>query len=107
MLCLLIILIFGREYLTIHLSSIGSMPTWGLHIINESLISDDINGVDHEGAKPSISYGTLLTVDEVAKIFRLKPETIGSMAQRGDLPAIKLGRVWRFRSSSITQMIDD
>lgn len=74
---------------------------------NESLISDDINGVDHEGAKPSISNGTLLTVDEVAKIFRLKPETIRSMARRGDLPAIKLGRVWRFRSSSIKQMLED
>ena len=74
---------------------------------NESLISEDIQGLDREGTNSSISNGTLLTVDEVAKILRLQPETIRSMARRGDLPAIKLGRVWRFRSSSITQMLED
>jgi excisionase family DNA binding protein len=74
---------------------------------NEGLISEDIQGVDREGTNSSISNGTLLTVDEVAKILRLQPETIRSMARRGDLPAIKLGRVWRFRSSSITQLLED
>ena len=74
---------------------------------NEGLISYDIQGEDRESTNSSISNGTLLTVDEVAKILRLKPETIRSMARRGDLPAIKLGRVWRFRSSSITQILED
>lgn len=74
---------------------------------NESLISEDKQGSDREGTNPSTRNGPLLTVDEVAKILRLKPETIRSMARRGDLPAIKLGRVWRFRSSSITQMLED
>ena len=76
-------------------------------MINESLISEVVQGVDLEGTNSSISNGTLLTVDEVAKILRLKPETIRSMARRGDLPAIKLGRVWRFRRSSITQLLED
>ena len=74
---------------------------------NEGLISEDIQGVDREGTNSSIRNGTLLTVDEVAKILRLQPETIRSMARRGDLPAIKLGRVWRFSRSSITQMLED
>ena len=74
---------------------------------NEGLISEEVHKVIREGANSSISNGTLLTVDEVAKILRLKPETIRSMARRGDLPAIKLGRVWRFRRSSITQLLED
>lgn len=73
----------------------------------EGLISEDIQGVNHEGTNSSISNGTLLTVNEVAKILRLKPETIRSMARREDLPAIKLGRVWRFRRSSINQLLED
>ncbi len=73
---------------------------------NKSLISENVQGIDTEGARSSRSNGTLLTVDEVARILRLKPETIRSMARRGDLPAIKLGRVWRFRSSSISQMLE-
>jgi PTS system nitrogen regulatory IIA component len=74
---------------------------------NKDLISENIQEVDREGTSSSMSNGSLLTVDEVARILRLKPETIRSMARRGDLPAIKLGRVWRFRSSSITQMLED
>jgi excisionase family DNA binding protein len=74
---------------------------------NEVLISEDNQGVNRERTNSSISNGALLTVDEVATILRLKPETIRSMARRGDLPAIKIGRVWRFKSSSITQILED
>ena len=74
---------------------------------NDLLISEDNLGVNRERTNSSISNGTLLTVDEVATFLRLKPETIRSMARRGDLPAIKIGRVWRFKSSSITQILED
>ena len=74
---------------------------------NEGLISEEIPQEIREGSNSSIGNGTLLTVDEVAKFLRLKPETIRSMARRGELPAIKLGRVWRFKRSSITQLIED
>lgn len=74
---------------------------------NETLILDDSQGVDHQGTNPTISNGTLLTVNEVAVILRLKPDTIRSMARRGDLQAIKLGRLWRFRRSSISHLLED
>ncbi len=74
---------------------------------NESLISEEVLKEIRDDANSSIGNGTLLTVDEVAKYLRLKPETIRSMARRGDLPAIKLGRVWRFRRSSISQLLED
>ena len=74
---------------------------------NESLISEEVLKEIRDDANSSIGNGTLLTVDEVAKYLRLKPETIRSIARRGDLPAIKLGRVWRFRRSSISQLLED
>ena len=47
----------------------------------------------------------LWTVDEVAGYLKLQPETIRSMARRGELPAIKLGKVWRFQKTAIYEMI--
>ena len=74
---------------------------------NEGLISEEAQIVFREDSSSSPENNTLMTVDEVAEFLRLKPETIRSMARRGDLPGIKLGRVWRFRRSSISQLIDN
>ena len=47
----------------------------------------------------------LWTVDDMAGYLQLQPETIRSMARRGELPAIKLGKVWRFRKTAIQEML--
>ena len=47
----------------------------------------------------------LWTVEEVASYLKLQPETVRSMARRGELPAIKLGKVWRFRKTAIHEML--
>ena len=43
----------------------------------------------------------LWTVDDVAQYLRLEPDTVRALARDGKLPAIKLGRVWRFRQDEI------
>ena len=43
----------------------------------------------------------LWTVKDVAQYLQLKPETVRVMARKGKLPAFKVGRVWRFRQSSV------
>ncbi len=47
----------------------------------------------------------LWTVEDVAGYLKLQPETIRCMARRGELPAIKLGKVWRFQKSAIHEML--
>lgn len=44
---------------------------------------------------------SLLTAEEVAKILRVKPQTIYEWAKRGILPSIRLGRLTRFRKSDM------
>ena len=39
----------------------------------------------------------LLTVREVAKYLKQKESTVYAWAQEGKIPAIKIGRTWRFR----------
>jgi excisionase family DNA binding protein len=53
----------------------------------------------------SLSIDPLWTVDEVADYLKLQPETIRSMARRGELPALKIGKVWRFQRHAIHEML--
>jgi excisionase family DNA binding protein len=54
------------------------------------------------GAPPEI-----LTIDEVAAYLRLTPQTIYKWAQEKRIPAVKLGKEWRFRRSVIDRWFDE
>jgi excisionase family DNA binding protein len=43
----------------------------------------------------------LITADRAAELLKLHPKTVKKLAQAGELPGMKIGRVWRFRESSI------
>jgi len=48
-----------------------------------------------------MSQEALLNVKQVAEYLQLKESTIYSWAQDGKVPAIKIGRTWRFRRSDL------
>ena len=50
------------------------------------------------GANPPHDH-EILTLEEVALYLRLKPQTIYKWAQEKRIPAVKLGKEWRFRRS--------
>lgn len=62
---------------------------------------------DQTQANNSLGNDPLFTVDEVSAYLKLKPGTVRSMARTGELPAIKVNRVWRFLKSQIDQFIKD
>jgi excisionase family DNA binding protein len=39
--------------------------------------------------------------DEVAAELRVTPKTVRKLAKSGQLPAIKIGREWRFRQADV------
>jgi len=49
----------------------------------------------------NLNTDPLWTVEDVATYLRLEPETVRSMTREGELPAFKVGRVWRYRHSEI------
>lgn len=49
---------------------------------------------------------TLLNVKQVAQYLQLKESTIYSWAQDGKIPAIKIGRTWRFRRSDLDEWLE-
>lgn len=49
----------------------------------------------------------ILTLEEVAHYLRLKPQTIYKWAQEKRIPAVKLGKEWRFRRSILDRWLDE
>lgn len=49
----------------------------------------------------------ILTLEEVAKYLKLKPQTIYTWAQNNKIPAAKLGKEWRFRKSVIDKWFNE
>jgi PTS system nitrogen regulatory IIA component len=49
----------------------------------------------------------ILTIEEVAKYLRVSERTVYDWAQRGELPAGKIGTVWRFKKADIESWVND
>lgn len=48
----------------------------------------------------------IMTIEEVAKYLKMKPQTIYLWAQKGNIPAVKLGKEWRFRRDVIDEWLN-
>jgi PTS system nitrogen regulatory IIA component len=49
----------------------------------------------------------IMTLEEVAKYLKMKPQTIYLWAQKGQIPAVKLGKEWRFRRDVIDEWLNE
>ncbi|HON88378.1 MAG TPA: PTS sugar transporter subunit IIA [Spirochaetia bacterium] len=49
----------------------------------------------------------ILTIEEVAKYLRVSERTVYDWAQKGEIPAGKIGTVWRFRKNEIERWVNE
>jgi PTS system nitrogen regulatory IIA component len=49
----------------------------------------------------------ILTIEEVAKYLRVSERTVYDWAQKGEIPAGKIGTVWRFKKTEIERWVND
>ena len=54
-----------------------------------------------KGRIMTYEFEPLINADEVAQLLGLHPKTVQQMARKGALPAIRVGKFWRFRKSEI------
>jgi excisionase family DNA binding protein len=47
----------------------------------------------------------LLDSDQAASILKIHPKSLQRMARRGEIRALQIGRVWRFRASVLDEWI--
>ena len=49
----------------------------------------------------------ILTIEEVAKYLRVSDRTVYDWAQKGEIPAVKIGTVWRFKKSEVENWVNE
>jgi excisionase family DNA binding protein len=57
------------------------------------------------GARRGLTRDEVMTAREVADLLHLPVSTVYYLAQRGELPACRLGRAWRFLRPRIEEML--
>lgn len=50
---------------------------------------------------------SIMTIEEVAKALRVSERTVYDWAQKGEIPAGKIGTVWRFKKSEIEKWVNE
>lgn len=54
---------------------------------------------NHELCKDAI-----LTAEEVAEYLKINKRTVYNLAEKGEIPGVKLGRQWRFKKRMIEEI---
>jgi PTS system nitrogen regulatory IIA component len=49
----------------------------------------------------------IMTVRDVAKYLSMVPDTIYKKARRGEIPAVKMGKCWRFPKDALDKWLND
>jgi excisionase family DNA binding protein len=48
----------------------------------------------------------LLTSREAARVLKIHPKVLERMAKRGEVPALKVGKFWRYRGTALDEWIN-
>lgn len=49
--------------------------------------------------------GDVLNVDQVAELVHMHRETVYTLIERGEIPAVKVGRRWRIRRQDVEALL--
>jgi excisionase family DNA binding protein len=56
-------------------------------------------------ARPRLTRADVMTAGEVAELLQLPVSTVYYLARRGELPASRLGRTWRFLRPRLEELL--
>jgi excisionase family DNA binding protein len=51
-------------------------------------------------------FEPLLDSTEAAALLKIHPKTLQKMARKGEMAAIQIGRLWRFRASTLNNWLE-
>jgi excisionase family DNA binding protein len=65
------------------------------------------NATDHEPCSVAITFEPLLIPRQAAALLGIHPKTLVRMARSGEVPALRMGKHWRFRASLLDAYVAD
>ena len=51
-------------------------------------------------------FEPLLDSEEAAALLKIHPKTLQKLARRGEVVAIQIGKLWRFRASALNEWLE-
>jgi excisionase family DNA binding protein len=63
------------------------------------------NPLERKRIQSQRDFEPLLDTDEAAKLLRMHPRTLRTKARRGSIPAVQVGKRWRFRASTLDRWL--
>ena len=61
---------------------------------------------DHQVGRIPDGIEALLTSREASQILKIHPKVLERMAKRGEVPALKVGKFWRYRATALDAWIN-
>lgn len=55
---------------------------------------------------PHSTFEPLLDSEEAAALLKIHPKTLQKMARNGEITAIQIGKLWRFRVSALNEWLE-
>ncbi len=63
--------------------------------VDEHHLSSSFHGIE-----------SLLTTQEASEVLKIHPKVLERMAKRGEVPALKVGKFWRYRATALDAWIN-
>jgi len=75
-------------------------------VSNMLTATPQLTGSHHQGARVALTRDEVMTAPEVAELLHLPVSTVYYLARRGELPASRFGRTWRFLRPRIERLLE-
>ena len=63
------------------------------------------NVMERKEVQSHSDFEPLLDTEEAARLLRMHPRTLRTKARRGSIPAVQVGKRWRFRASTLDRWL--
>ena len=70
-------------------------------------VTPQMTGSREQAGRVALTRGEVMTACEVAELLHLPVSTVYYLARRGELPASRLGRAWRFLRPRIERLLEE
>jgi excisionase family DNA binding protein len=73
---------------------------------NNPQVAAEFQNPQTHSAEAAPSFEPLLDTEEAARLLRIHPKTLRRSARLGEIPATRIGRLWRFRASVLNEWLE-
>jgi excisionase family DNA binding protein len=80
--------------------------TQGSHLTLESALSLPASPAERHLSSEPHGIEILLTSKEASQVLKIHPKVLERMAKRGEVPALKVGKFWRYRATTLDAWIN-